>query len=180
MKKTQKTSKTSAAKKMLKKRRKRPLPKGLEATLVHLQRPDDRPPVVALLAGIKRDLPKLTKLLSEVDYDYQDFTYRFYHQSFKVYWAQDSVERIVAVLRGLLPDVPLNAWFTQIVTDGAVGKFQPDHNKRWLAVTRPQLEAFFHARFFLEMVVKFGRELDEAPSWLPSGWGAVLYLYNLR
>lgn len=41
-------------------------------------------------------------------------------------------------------------------------------------------EAFFHARFFLKMAVKYGEELDEAPSTLPSGWAALLYLYNLR
>lgn len=39
---------------------------------------------------------------------------------------------------------------------------------------------FFHARFFLEMVCRYGRELDEPPAMLPSGWAAVLYLYRMR
>jgi len=50
----------------------------------------------------------------------------------------------------------------------------------WDASTRPLLEAFFHARYFLEMAVKYGAELDEPPTTLPSGWAGLLYLYNLR
>jgi len=30
------------------------------------------------------------------------------------------------------------------------------------------------------MAVKYGAELDEPPMPLPSGWAALLYLYNLR
>jgi hypothetical protein len=47
-------------------------------------------------------------------------------------------------------------------------------------VTRPIVEAFFHARFFLEMAVRYGNELDKAPHMLPSGWAALFYLYELR
>ena len=43
-----------------------------------------------------------------------------------------------------------------------------------------ELEAFFHANYFLDMAIKYGEELDEPPSPLPSGWAAVLYLYNIR
>jgi hypothetical protein len=32
----------------------------------------------------------------------------------------------------------------------------------------------------LEMALKYGRELTEAPRMLPSGWATVLYLYRLR
>ncbi len=46
--------------------------------------------------------------------------------------------------------------------------------------TRPFLEAFFHAKFFLEMAVKYGRKLEEVPEMLPSDWAAFLYFYNLR
>ena len=51
---------------------------------------------------------------------------------------------------------------------------------QWLAVTRPILEAFFHALYFLEMAVKYGKELKYPPNRLPSGWASLLYLYNLR
>lgn len=63
---------------------------------------------------------------------------------------------------------------------GTREKFEVAHNKAWLAHTRPIVEAFLHAKYFLEMVVKYGRELDEAPSIMPSGWAAVLYLYQKR
>jgi hypothetical protein len=36
------------------------------------------------------------------------------------------------------------------------------------------------ARYFLEMVVRYGRELSQPPLSLPSGWASVLYLYNRR
>lgn len=42
------------------------------------------------------------------------------------------------------------------------------------------VEAFFHARFMLEMAVKYGQALEEPPTSLPSGWAAFLYLYDLR
>ena len=37
-----------------------------------------------------------------------------------------------------------------------------------------------NARAMLEYTVKYGRELDAAPQYLPSGWAAVLYLFDLR
>jgi len=40
-------------------------------------------------------------------------------------------------------------------------------------------EAFFHAKFFLEMTVKYEKELEALPTTLPSGWAALLCLYNL-
>ncbi|HTP49195.1 MAG TPA: hypothetical protein VMK42_00730 [Anaeromyxobacteraceae bacterium] len=58
--------------------------------------------------------------------------------------------------------------------------FQIADNERWCEVTRPMLEAFFHARFFLEMAVRYGYELEAPPRSLPSGWAAFLYLYDLR
>ena len=76
--------------------------------------------------------------------------------------------------------VPMNQWFCTIVTDGTGGKFEISHNQDWLEHTRPILEAFFHAHFFLKMAVKYGQELPSAPDSLPSGWAAMLYLFNLR
>jgi hypothetical protein len=112
---------------------------------------------------------------------YEDCVYRFYHQSFKVvYGLQATTGRIVAALRELAPERPLNDWFIEIVDSGTCKSFEPEHNEKWLAVTRPIVEAFFHARFFLEMAVRYGSELSEPPAMLPSGWAAFLYLYNLR
>jgi hypothetical protein len=136
----------------------------------------------ALLVAIKRKLPALEELLHDANghWGYEDCVYRFYHQSFKVYYVQSVTEEIVAALRALAPDATLNEWFSRIVAEGTGKVFEREHNKKWLEVTRPMLEAFFHARYFLEMVCEYGRELQEPPQELPSGWAAVCYLYGLR
>ena len=135
-----------------------------------------------LLDAIKARLPELDKLLVEVSghWHAEDGFYRFYHQSLKVYHLQSDTERIVAELRALLPERALNSWFLQIIGEGTGKSFDPDHNRRWLLETRPILEAFFHARAMLEYAIKYARELPSAPQILPSGWAAVLYLFELR
>jgi hypothetical protein len=137
-----------------------------------------------LLARIQARLPELATLLEEMSshWAYEDSVYRFYHQSFKVYRLQEQTRRIVEVLRGLGPaGTSFCPEFEEIMLQGASGKeFQMEHNAQWTAHTRPFVEAFFHARFFLEMAAKYGTELKEAPQMLPSGWAALLCLYNLR
>lgn len=110
---------------------------------------------------------------------FEDPIYRFYHQSFKVYWLQEQTREIVALLANLAPERPLNPWFLQILEEGTGKEFEPEHNKDWTRVTRPILEAFFHARFFLEMAVRYAT-LAEPPNPLPSGYAALLCLYGLR
>ena len=137
-----------------------------------------------LIANIKRKLPELEMLLAEISshWVYEDSVYRFYHNSFKVYGLQDITRRVVLALKDLAPEgKSLCREFEEIIEAGAGSKrFEPEHNKNWTYHTRPFVEAFFHARFFLEMVVKYGKELEEPPDMLPSGWAAVLCLYGLR
>lgn len=78
-----------------------------------------------------------------------------------------------------MPGQPLHPWFREIVARGTGKQFSSEHNANWTEVTRPILEAFFHARFFLEMAVRYA-ELESPPSPLPSGYAALLYLYGLR
>ena len=143
---------------------------------------DDRPSVKQLFKNLKKTLPKLEELLEKCsgEWGYEDHIYRFYHQSFKVYGLQTLTLKIVKTLKSLRPGVPLDDWFMQIIEEGTGKEHELEHNECWLQMTRPMLEAFFHARFFLEMAVKYGRELDYPPGSLPSGWAAFLYLYNLR
>lgn len=139
-----------------------------------------------LLSNIKASLPELEKLLTDISghWKYEDLIYRFYHQSFKVYWVQEETLKIVESLRKLSPNKTnfLNDWFEQIYSDGVIlnREFEMSHNDNWLLICRPKIEAFLHAKFFLEMAIKYGKELKEAPNVLPSGWAAVLYLYDLR
>ncbi len=143
---------------------------------------DDRPEVRRFFSNLKSALPELEALLEECNshWGYEDPIYRFYHQSFKVYLLQESTLRSVEKLRALFPDRELNEWFAQIVAEETGKTFAMEDNENWLGVTRPILEAFFHARYFLEMAVKYGRELECPPRTMPSGWAALLYLYNLR
>lgn len=135
----------------------------------------------ALLAALRRDRPELEKLLAKSSdhWGYEDAVYRFYHQSFKVYGLQRQTESIVSRLQALAPDLPLNPWFVQIVESGTGKEWKPEDNARWTEVTRPILEAFFHARFFLEMAVRHA-DLQAPPQPLPSGYAALLYLFGIR
>lgn len=153
---------------------------------------DDRPQVKQLLKNIKESLPELDKLLEQYSADtspdmsprspwaYEDPIYRFYHYSFKVFGLQNATVKIVEALKSLLPGQELNKMFEVIIKEGTGKEFNAGMNSDWEKHTRPIIEAFFHARYFLEMCIKYGKKLDHPPCMLPSGWAAVLYLYNLR
>lgn len=144
---------------------------------------DERPEVQELFKNIKKELPELEKYFNEQCNGHwtYDMIYRMYHGSFKVWFLIPTIQEIVKRLEALLPGRPLNKILLTIVADGLKEKeFKMAFNKDWLGYTRPIVEAFFHVRFFLEMVVKYGKEMDKPVSLLPSGWAAVLYLYNLR
>ncbi len=134
---------------------------------------------VKLLQTIKNRSGSLEQVLHETD-AWEDIVYRFYHQSFKVYRAQAYTERIVAELQAFAPHLPLNAWFMEIIRAGIGRDFAAEDNANWRPVTRPMVEALAHARYFLTVASKYGKELDQPPNCMPSGWAALLYLYNLR
>lgn len=136
-----------------------------------------------LLERIKAALPDLEALLTSTqgEWGIEDKFYRFYHHSFKVFNLKGKTADIVTALDALKPEGGvLNSMFLRIIEEGRQQRFQETTNANWMAETRPVLEAFFHARHFLEMVVKYGKELDEPPAMLPTGWAAVLTLYGLR
>lgn len=143
---------------------------------------DARPEIELLFANLQLNLPQLSELLAELEgyWAHEDSIYRFYHQSIKVYDLQSYTTRIVEQLQLLLPDTSLNEMFTQIIAEGTGLAFDGAHNRNWMVVTRPIVEAFFHARYFLEMLVKYGNKLEFPSNQLPSGWAAILCLYNLR
>jgi len=137
-----------------------------------------------LLVSIQQQWSELAELLDEVNshWVYEDRIYRFYYQSFKVYSLQYETTRIVDALKKIAPTgTSLCQIFEEIYQAGASGKeFEMEHNQQWTAHTRVFVEAFLHAKYFLEMAVKYGKELQTAPTMLPSGWAALLCLYDLR
>jgi hypothetical protein len=46
--------------------------------------------------------------------------------------------------------------------------------------TRPILEAFWHTKCFVQMMIKYAKGLETAPQAMPSGWAAILGLFELR
>jgi hypothetical protein len=135
-----------------------------------------------LLCQIAANLASLEQLLAKCsdEWGYEDPVYRSYHQSYKVFWLQEQTKEIVARLQALAPKLPLNRWFMEIIESGTGKEFSLATNDTWAQSTRPIVEAFFHARYFLEMVCKYGKELSSPVQVLPSGWAAILCLYNLR
>lgn len=134
-----------------------------------------------LLQNIKKNLPELKQVLEEVKgIDYEDGFYRFYHGSFKAYYIQGYTDKIVKVLQSVSPSGEIeNEDFKQILKEGTKD-WKHEHNSRWHKEVRPILEAYFHARYFLEMAIKYGEKYAEAPHIMDYGWAAVLYLYGLR
>jgi hypothetical protein len=144
---------------------------------------DPRPEAALLLANIKVALPALEALRDRCDSEIEDGLYRFYHQSFKVYGLlQKRACETIAKLRALAPEPgkPLDKYFEEIFGQGTGQKWEKFHNAEWTKHTRPIVEAFFHARYFLGMAIEYGRELEQPPNLLPSGWAALLALYGLR
>jgi hypothetical protein len=135
-----------------------------------------------LLDAIKARLAELEHLRLEFTVMYEDRVYRFYHSSFKVYSLQDTTLRTVEIFRSIAEatDNKLCEWFEQIVAEGTGKKFEMEHNASWPQHTRPIVEAFLHAKYFWEMMIKYGNELESAPAALPDGWAAILELYNQR
>jgi hypothetical protein len=136
---------------------------------------------VRLLAELKARRDRLRDLLARCSdaAGYEDPVYRFYRQSFKVYRLQSQTKAIVRELDAVLPGRPLNLWFLEILGSGTGREFHVTDNAAWSAATRPILEAFFHARFFLEMAVRYA-DLEAPPAPLPRGYAALLRLYGLR
>ena len=136
-----------------------------------------------LLKNIKGKLLEIENLLEKVSshWGFEDNIYRFYHRSYKVFSIQKTTEDIVDLLKILAPSgYTINKFFEEIFEEGTGKKFELSHNKNWTYFTRPIVEAFFHAKFFLEMAFKYGKELNKVPEVMPSGWAALLYFYNLR
>jgi hypothetical protein len=135
-----------------------------------------------LLEAIKSKLPDLKRVEELFGFEREDGIYRFYHHSFKVYGLQNCTLRAVEIFQSIAEATGnrLCNWFALIVADGTGKMFEPEHNRNWPEHTRPIVEAFLHANYFLEMMIKYGREMESPPEMLPFGWAAILELYNQR
>ena len=154
----------------------------MDELFARLFHPEEREQLEQLmLSRLKARKAELEQLLARLNSyrTYEDGFYRYYNQSFKVYGPQTETERAVRVLRDLLPERKLNLAFEDILRNGTGKEFKPEHNKDWPRHTGPILEAFCHAKFMVEMAVRYA-DLPEPPRPMPSGGAALLYLYDLR
>ncbi len=135
-----------------------------------------------LLRNIKSRMERLKELqrLANNVFMAERAMYRYYHHSYKVYDIQEMTIEIRDELKNLMKDIPLNKSYVKLIKKGTGKRFKQSHNKKWDHHTLPMVEAFHHSKFFLDMAIKYGEELDTAPTQLPEGWGALLHLYNIR
>lgn len=134
-----------------------------------------------LLNNIKLNINEILDLHKDFTRSEEDLIYRFYHQSFKVF----GVINLIAKARILFDKIALegwhlNDWYCQIVAEALSKEFNSNSNSIWIAETRPIIEAFWHSKYFLDQLITSSANLDHAPQMLPSGWAAILHLYNIR
>lgn len=158
--------------------------------MLDFDREDSDLSVQGLLKNLKKHRKELKKLLADYSlnlkldeavshWTYEDPVYRYYHHSFKVFYLQESTLKIVEALKAIMPGRELNKMFMEIINEGTGKEFDHSMNQEWGKHTQPIVEAFFHAKYMLEMAVKYSG-LKYPPRCMPSGWAVVLYLYDLR
>jgi hypothetical protein len=123
-------------------------------------------------------LEELARNLEEAE---EDGVYRFYHGSNKVFFLQEPVKAAFTAINEIGgEDDPPNFEYARIVEAGTAHQFSETTNANWEAETKPVLEAFWHTKYFINMMVKYRRELETVESPLQPGMAAVLYLFELR
>jgi hypothetical protein len=135
-----------------------------------------------LFLRIKARLPELEELAGDLEEAEEDGVYRFYHESDKVFFfLQDPVKAAFTLIKEIGGESdPPNFEYARIVEAGTVHQFSETTNANWEAETKPILEAFWHTKYFIQMMIKYGKELETVESPLEPGLAAVLYLFELR
>jgi hypothetical protein len=136
----------------------------------------------ALLVRIKEHLPELETLLEEMSEAEETEVYWYYHSDPRTFGLQHFTERACSLFRRISSHDhgDLALLFEIIVREGTNRPMNLVHSKVWIQDAAPVLASFFHARYFVSQHVKYAKELSTSPDILPSGWAAVLCLYNLR
>jgi len=136
-----------------------------------------------LLQNTRHQAAELRRVLESVNSEwcYEDRIYRYYHQSLKAFALQDATREMADALAAIAPEGrPFCGLFGEILQQGTGREFSLADNQHWLERAGPIVQAFFHARYFVEMAVKYAAALAEPPQPMPSGWAALLCLYGIR
>ena len=135
-----------------------------------------------LWQNVQEKLPEIDAMVEKMeDEAHQEYVfYRYYHHSFKVYYAQEYTQEMRDLLDSLSPN-ELHPFYLDIFHEGCRGeKWQRKHNYAWGYNCRSFVEAFAHTLFFLKMISKYGHKYKEVPNLLDEGMAAILTLYRLR
>ena len=124
--------------------------------------------------------PMLTRMRSRWTYD--NSVECLYRGSSQVFFLHHEITEIVKALKSLL-NVELNKQFIKIISEG-MRPYEIDYDLSKDKATfeeraRRTLEAFFHCKFFLEMICKYG-SLERKPTSADNGWSAILRLYDIH
>jgi hypothetical protein len=134
-----------------------------------------------LFLRIKSRLPELEELARDLKESEEDGVFRFYHGSNKVFFLQDPVKEAFTLIKEIGGEShPPNFAYALIVEAGTAHQFSETTNGNWEAETTPILEAFWRTKYFINMMVKYAKELEAVESPLQPGVAVVLYLFKLR
>lgn len=133
-----------------------------------------------LLKNIQLHEYAIRSLLSRLEGRFagEDGIYRFYNQSFKAFYLQESTEQIANLLKKLL-NIPLNQIYLDIISEGTGKEFTEDTNKSWTKEVQPIVNAFLHSLHILKLIVKYGLDSTDKKRMDGNGWSTILVIYNL-
>jgi hypothetical protein len=148
---------------------------GISRSNTHQER------INALFLRIKARLPELVEIAATLEEAEEDGVYRLYHGSYKFFYLQDPVKVAFEVIKEIGGESdPPHFEYARIVAAGTTHQMSAPTNQNWEAETKPILEAFWHTKYFINMMVKYAKELETVEMPMQPGMAAVLYLFELR
>jgi hypothetical protein len=115
----------------------------------------------SLFLRIKSRLPELEETARDLEEAEEDGVYRLYHGSNKVFFLQSPVRAAFSLIKEIGGENdPPNFEYAQILEAGTAHQFSETTNANWESETTPVLEAFWHTKYFIQMMVKYAKELE--------------------
>src|ERR1700676_3938422 len=107
-----------------------------------------------LFHRIKARLQELEDVAATLEEAEEDGVYRLYHGSYKVFDLHDPVKAAFKLIKKIEVDSdPPYSECARIVEAGTKHQFSATTNENWEAETKPILEAFWHTKYFINMMV---------------------------
>ena len=135
-----------------------------------------------LLDAIRHRRAEIEELQRGLEAAEADGVLGYYEPGVEIYQLQPAVRAARKFLAALAPaGIELNPGFLEVCRGACARRFEWEANPGdWGAETRPILEGFWHCRYFVRMLARFGCEPEAASGPMSPGRAAVLCLYGLR